>query len=61
MGGIDRQNNTGETALHMAVSAQNIEAVKELVGLGASLFVTNNKGYKPFDLAIKLANRNLLL
>jgi ankyrin repeat protein len=49
---LSAQDLEGNTALHLAAKAGNIELVKRFVKLAqADVFVKNNEGYTPLDLA----------
>ncbi|KAH8980610.1 ankyrin repeat-containing domain protein, partial [Lactarius akahatsu] len=45
--GIDKTDDNGWTALHIAVSSGHEEVVRELVGAGADMNRKNDKGITP--------------
>lgn len=50
--GIDARSNVGETPLHEAVDAEDLEAVRFLVERGAALDIESNQGVTPLRLAV---------
>ena len=47
---VDKQNNNGDTALHIALRNNNLEIVKIIMNYKPSLDIPNNDGVIPFDL-----------
>ena len=45
------QGNKGNTPLHVAISKENLPAVKLLLAHGANLFVKNEEEKTPYDLS----------
>ncbi len=52
-----RMNFTGNTPLHLAVTIPHVEWTKTLVDGGAHLFIKNDSGDTPLDLAKKVLRR----
>jgi hypothetical protein len=53
---INITNSSGDTALHVAVRDQNLEAVKALLVLGAARNIQNQQGKTPLDIAQGISN-----
>ena len=49
---VDSRDSRGYTPLLLAIAQNNIEAVKTLLNLGASLDVVNKDGYGPLDFVV---------
>ena len=49
---VDRRNKVGQTALHSAVTAGNLNAAKLLLECGAKVNVTDDRGNTPLHLAL---------
>lgn len=58
---IDRQNKTGQTALHHLANRNNLEAIKLLIERGANPNIKDNKGRTPLQLANKQELRDYLI
>lgn len=48
---LDAQDRLGETAAHDAARKGNTEILRMLENAGANLYIQNNKGYQPYDVA----------
>lgn len=57
---IDKQNNLGDTALHMAVKFARIATVKILIANHANMELLNSDGETPLHLAIKFNRQNIV-
>ena len=51
---LNIQNNEGYTALHYAVSMENIDIIKSLIKAGANPDIKNNDGQSPSDIALDI-------
>ncbi len=49
---LDRKNNQGNTALHLASRSANVLTVEELVKAGANVTIQNNKGRTALRMAV---------
>lgn len=58
---LDCPDRDGRTAMHLAVVARNMEAVKALTHRGAACFLKDNQGMTPAHLAADLGFREALL
>lgn len=50
---IDAKDHLGQTALHLAASANNVRCAEILLGAGASFEQVDKRGYTASDLAVK--------
>ena len=57
---LERQDDSGQTALHIAVKHGNEEAVKTLLQHGACPSVEDRNGHTPIDVAITSEHTNLI-
>ena len=49
--GIDKTDNNGQTALHLAAKYNKLDSVKELIRLNANPNIKDNSSLTPIDIA----------
>ena len=48
---INKQDQRGNTPLHIAIESNNVNFIKRLINFDADLMIKNNSGLRPLDLA----------
>ncbi|CAK4090743.1 unnamed protein product, partial [Aphanomyces euteiches] len=57
---LDKIDNMGRTALHVAVEKEQLNAVELLLSAGASVDIVDHQGRTPMSLAVDMNNANVL-
>jgi ankyrin repeat protein len=57
---VDVKNNVGNTALMLAVLAEDEESVRSLLGAKADIDIRNNKREQAIDLAQLIENKSII-
>ncbi|OUM57916.1 hypothetical protein PIROE2DRAFT_64735 [Piromyces sp. E2] len=57
---IDQQDDVGNTALHYAIQLKDKFSINSLCFNKANLYIKNNKGITPYDLAVSLNDDSIL-
>jgi len=57
---INQKDSIGRTILHYVVKKEDIELTRKLIRIGADIYLNDEKGHSPIDIAIASGNAQLL-